>query len=116
MNKYIIFLWSPMKNMPPTCKEKHFYEYLYCQIYRRGSPATHSSFGGLSKGVKIEMIKVPGDLAAKRFKADLQHLVFSCYHSLIAFLSSVRFMGFAIEKPETEDYFHKIAQYIIAEN
>jgi hypothetical protein len=104
------------QNLPPTCKEKHFYEYLYCQIYRRGSPATHSSFGGLSKSVEIETVKIPGDFAARRFKADLQHLVFSCYHSLIAFLSSVRFMGFATEKPETEEYFHKISRYIIAEN
>ncbi len=28
----------------PTCNEEHFYEYLYCQVYRKGSRAVHSSF------------------------------------------------------------------------
>jgi len=103
------------KSLPPTCKEKHFYEYLYCQIYRRGSPATHSSFGGLSKSVQIEKVAVPGAFVAQRFKADPEHLVFSCYHCLIAFLSSVRFMGFALGKETTEGYFQKITRYIISD-
>ena len=103
------------KNFSPTCDEEHFYEYLYCQVYRWGSPATDSSFAGLAKGVEIEEVRLPGSLIARRFKVNEPHLIFSCFHSLLVFLSSVRFMGHALKRVETEQYFHKIARYIIAE-
>jgi len=103
------------RNFPPTCNEEHFYEYLYCQVYRKGSSATHASFGGLSKGVQIETINIPGSLTAHRFKANEPHLIFSCFHSILAFLSSVRFLGFALQKAEAEKYFQDMARYIIAE-
>ena len=99
----------------PTCNEKHFYEYLYCQVYRRGSPASHSSFSGLAKGVVIEKVDLPGALTGHRFKANEPHLIFSCFHSLLVFLSSIRFMGHALQKVEVEQYFHKVARYIVAE-
>lgn len=102
-------------NYPPTCNEDHFYEYLYCQVYRRGSPSTHSSFAGLSKGIDIEEVAIPGSVTAHRFKTNEDQLIFSCFHSLLVFLSSVRFLGYALEKEETEQYFHKIARYVIAE-
>lgn len=104
------------ENYPPTCNEKDFYEYLYCQVYRKGSQATHSSFAGISKCVKIEEILMCGDIKAQRFKLNEEHLVFSCFHSLLVFLSSVRFLGHLLGKKETEDYFHKIARYIISES
>jgi hypothetical protein len=103
------------KSFPPTCNEKHFYEYLYCQVYRKGSSATHASFAGLSKGVQVETITIPGSFTAHRFKANEAHLIFSCFHSLLVFLSSVRFIGFALQKAETEEYFQDMARYIIAE-
>ncbi len=103
------------KNYPSTCKEELFYEYLYCQVYRKGSSAIHSSFAGLKKGVEIEDVNIPGDITAHRFKTDDSHLIFSCFHSLIVFLSSVRFMGFTLRKKETEQYFHEIVRYVIAE-
>jgi hypothetical protein len=103
------------ENFPPTCNEEHLHEYLYCQVYRKGSSSTHSSFLGLKKGVKIEQVTIPGSFVAHGFKSDEAHLVFSCFHSLLVFLSSVRFMGHALQKAETEDYFHKIARYIISE-
>jgi len=103
------------KNYPPTCNESHFYEYLYCQVYRKGSSTTHASFGGLSKGVQIETIRVPGDFTAHRLKANESHLIFSCFHSLLVFLSSVRFLAFAQQKAEAEVYFQNLARYIIAE-
>ena len=99
---------------PPTCNEKHFYEYLYCQVYRRGSQAAHSSFAGLSKGVDIEKLKMR-DITIQRFKANESHLIFSCFHSLLVFLCSVRFLGHVLGKKETEDYFHKIVSYVISE-
>lgn len=102
------------ENYAPTCNEKHFYEYLYCQVYRKGSQSTHSSFAGLAKGVNIERFSIPGLIAAQRFKANENHLIFSCFHSLLTFLSSVRFLGYLLDKQETEDYFHEIANYIIS--
>ena len=102
-------------NFSQTCNEEHFYEYLYCQVYRKGSPATHSSFAGLAKGVEMEEVGLPGFLTGQRFKVNEPHLIFSCFHSLLVFLSSVRFMGHALKRVETEQYFHRVARYIIAE-
>ena len=102
-------------HFPPTCNEEHFYEYLYCQVYRKGSTSTHSSFLGLRRGVEIEQLTVPGSFVAHRFKVNEADLIFSCFHSLLVFLSSVRFMGHALQKAETEDYFHKIARYTISQ-
>lgn len=98
----------------PTCDEKHFYEYLYCQVYRKGSPAAHSSFGGLAKGVDTEEVMING-IPLLRFKANEAHLIFSCFNSLLVFLSSVRFLGYLAGRKEPEDYFQKIASYIIWE-
>ena len=98
---------------PPTCNESHFYEYLYCQIYRKGSQSTHSSFAGLSKGVNVETITMPG-VVARRFTVNEGHLIFSCFHSLLVFLSSVRFLGVITGKTECEAYFHETANYVIS--
>ena len=102
-------------NYAPACNEKHFYEYLYCQVYREGSQSAHSSFAGLSKGVNIERFSIPGLITAQRFKANESHLIFSCFHSLLIFLSSVRFLGYLLDKEETENYFHKIAKHVISD-
>ena len=102
-------------NCPPACNEMNFYEYLYCQIYRRGSPSTHSSFAGLAKGVRTRRVDIPGSFVVNRFDVNEPHLIFSCFHSLLVFLSSVRFMGQALGKLETEHYFHKLSRYVIAE-
>lgn len=99
----------------PTCNESHFYEYLYCQVYRKGSQSTHSSFAGLSKGVKVETINTP-KVTANRFICNEDHLIFSCFHAILVFLSSVRFLGIAIGKTDCETYFQKIAKYIISED
>lgn len=98
----------------PTRGEEHFYEYLYCQVYRKGSPASHSSFGGLAKGVDTEEVKMDG-IPLMRFKANEAHMIFSCFHSLIVFLSSIRFLGYIADNKETEDYFQEMASYIISE-
>ncbi len=102
------------ENYAPTCDEKHFYEYLYCQVYRKGSQAAHSSFGGLAKGVETEKVVIHG-VPVLRFKVNEAHLIFSCFHSLLVFLSSVRFLGHLLDKKKTEDYFQKIAEYVIRE-
>lgn len=104
------------QNYQPTCNEDHFYEYLYCQVYRKGSQAAHSSFAGLSKGVEVEKLNIPGATSVQRLKSSEPHLIFACFHSLIVFLSSVRFLGALLKKKETEDYFHSVSKYIISEN
>lgn len=100
----------------PTCNENHFYEYLYCQVYRSGSQSSHSSFAGLSKGVDVESIRMPELVTTRRFRANESHLIFSCFHSILVFLSSVRFLGHITGKEESESYFQKMASYIISEN
>ena len=103
------------KTYSSTCNEKHFYEYLYCQVYRTGSQSVHSSFAGLSKGVTAEKVNILG-IAAYRMGVNEAHLIFSCFHSLLVFLSSIRFMGMATGTTECESYFQEKARYIIAEN
>ena len=103
-------------NYPPSCNEDRFYEYLYCQVYRKGSQSAHASFGSLSKGVEVEKIKLPDLLVAQRFKPSEPHLIFSCFHSIIVFLSSVRFLGHLLNNSKTESYFDKITKYIISES
>ncbi len=104
------------RNFPPTCNENRFYEYLYCQVYRKGSQSAHASYAGLSKGVDIEEMKLPGAFIAHRFKSNEPHLIFSCFHSIIVFLSSVRFLGSLTKNKQTESYFDKITKYIISES
>jgi hypothetical protein len=103
------------KFYPPTCNETHFYEYLYCQVYRKGSQSSHSSFAGLLKGVVVEKITIPG-AAANRFAVNEPQLIFSCFHSLLVFLSSIRFLGVVLGKVECESYFQRQASYIISED
>ena len=103
------------KTYSSTCNEKHFYEYLYCQVYRTGSQFAHSSFAGLSKGVVPENVDVPG-ISAQRMGINEAHLIFSSFHVLLVFLSSVRFMGMVLGKSECESYFQDKAKYIIAES
>jgi len=100
---------------PPTCNENHFYEYLYCQVYRKGSASSHSSFSGLSKGVVREKLDLPG-ISGQRMGVNEPHLVFSSFNALLVFLSSIRFMGTAMGKDDWEKYFQEKARYIIAED
>jgi len=104
------------KNFLPSCNENRFYEYLYCQVYRKGSPSAHASFAGLSKGVEVEKVQLSSNLVAQRFKPNEPHLIFSCFHSIILFASSIRFLGTLLNKKETEAYFHKATKYIISES
>jgi len=101
---------------PATCNENHFYEYLYCQVYRKGSQSVHSSFAGLSKGVDAETVPIPGVITARRYRVNESHLIFSCFNSLLVFLSSVRFLGHITGKKDSEGYFQKVARHIISED
>jgi len=98
------------KAYAPPC---NFYEYLYCQVYRKGSQAVHSSFGGLAKGVYPYF--TIGEVPLLKFKTNKEHLIFASSYSLLVFLSSVRFLAYVADIQEAEDYFQKTASYIISE-
>jgi len=60
------------KAYAPPC---NFYEYLYCQVYREGSQAAHSSFRGLAKGV--DPYFTTGEVPLLKFKTNEEHLIFA---------------------------------------
>ena len=99
----------------PACDEPHFYEYLYCQVYRTGSQSVHASFAGLAKGVQAEGVEL-GGLNISRFKPSEKHLIFSAFHSLLVFLSSVRFLGHLTGNAAAEEYFHRMTNHVISED
>lgn len=92
----------------PTCNEKKFYEYLYCQVYRSGSEYIHASYFGLKKGVDTVEISKLNEGANYTYECKSENLIFSCYHSVLVFLSSLRFLGVVMERQDIEDYYHEI--------
>lgn len=103
------------KNFPPTCSNKKFFEYLYCQVYRKGSGATHRTSTGLGRST-IWTKTMVGDLNLIEPTPNLNHLVFASIHSLIVYLASIRFIGQIIgdKKEETESFYHEETARIIA--
>lgn len=99
---------------PPVVKSEHFYEFLYCQIYRYGSSAVHRSGQWLARHVDI--ITAPASRGGRVHTARSREegSVFNYFHSLIAFLSSMRMIGKAFNLPSLEDYFQKKVGFLIA--
>lgn len=95
-------------NYFPTCNEKRFYEYLYCQVYRSGSEYIHASYFGLKKGVDTVEISKSNEGTNYTYECKSENLIFSCYHSLLVFLSSLRFLGIIMERQDVEEYYHEI--------
>lgn len=103
------------KNFPPTCSNNKFFEYLYCQIYRKGSGATHRTSTGLGRSTVWTKTMV-ASLNFIEPTPNMNHLVFASIHSLIVYLASIRFIGQIIgnKKEETESYYHEETARIIA--
>jgi len=103
------------KNFPPTCSNNKFFEYLYCQVYRKGSGATHRTSTGLGRSIVWTKIMVAG-LNFIEPTPNMNHLVFASIHSLIVYLASIRFIGQIIEnkKEEIESFYQKETARIIA--
>jgi hypothetical protein len=95
-------------NYSSTCNESHFYEYLYCQVYRSGSEYIHASYFGLEKGVDAIEISKSYEGTNYTYETKSENLIFSCYHSLLVFLSSIRFLGIIMGRQDIEDYYHEI--------
>jgi hypothetical protein len=101
------------ESFPPTCSTKKFFEYLYCQIYRKGSSATHRTSTGLGRST-VWTKSMVGNLNFIEPKPNMNHLVFATIHSLIVYLASIRFIGQILEGNETESYYQNETARIIA--
>jgi len=103
------------KYFPPTCSNNKFFEYLYCQVYRKGSGATHRTSAGLGRSTIWGKTKVD-ELNFIEPVHNINHLIFASIHSLIVYLASIRFIGRIIKKKEkeVEAFYHKETTRIIA--
>lgn len=97
----------------PTCSSKKFFEYLYCQVYRKGSGATHRTSAGLGRSTAWRKSMV-GNLNFIEPTPNMNHLVFASIHSLIIYLASIRFIGQILKGNETESYYQKETTRLIA--
>ena len=99
---------------PSVVKSEHFFEFLYCQIYRYGSSATHRSQLGISRNVRIVSAPATGGRMLHTADSREEGLVFNYFHGLLAFLASMRVVGRAFKIPSLEEYFQKKVGYLIA--
>lgn len=99
---------------PPVIKTRHFFEFMYCQIYRYGSSATHRSQQGLSRHLKF--VSTPSRSGGRVHSTQIKEegLIFNYFHSLIAFLASMRVVGRAFNIPSLEGYFQRKVGLLIA--
>jgi hypothetical protein len=89
------------KNFSPTCSSNKFFEYLYCQVYRKGSGATHRTSTGLGRSTIWTKTRV-ANLNFIEPTSNMNHLIFASIHSLIVYLASIRFVGQIIGDKESE--------------
>lgn len=101
------------ESFPPTCSTAKFFEYLYCQVYRKASGATHRTSTGLGRSTVWTKSRV-GNLNFIEPTPNMNHLVFASIHSLIVYLASIRFVGQILEGNETESYYQKETARLIA--
>ncbi len=103
------------KEFPETCSNKKFYEYLYCQVYRKGSGAVHRSSTGLGRST-VWTKTIFRNMNFIEPSPNIDHLVFASIHSLIVYLSSIRFVGQILEgkREEIESFYQKETAHIIA--
>ena len=103
------------KIFSPTCLNNKFFEYLYCQVYRKGSGATHRSSTGLGRSTVWTKTMVH-NLNFIEPTPNINHLVFAGIHSLIVYLASIRFIGRIMggKKEKTESFYQTETARIIA--
>ena len=102
------------KNFSPTCSNKKFFEYLYCQVYRKGSGATYRTSAGLGRSTIWTKTRV-ANLTFIEPTSNISHLVFASIHSLIVYLASIRFVGQIIgnKRLEIESFYQEETTRII---
>lgn len=101
------------ESFQPTCSNKKFFEYLYCQVYRKGSGAIHRTSAGLERST-VWTKSMGGNLVFIEPTANIDHLVFASIHSLVVYLASIRFIGQILKGSKTESYYQKETARIIA--
>ncbi len=92
------------KKVVATLGTRHFYEYLYCQVYRTGSWLIHSSLAGLGNVFEAEKVQTGGINDGIMFKTDPAHLTISFLYSILVFLSSIRFIGNVLGEKKAENF------------
>lgn len=92
-----------------TLGTKHFYEYLYCQVYRTGSWLIHSSLTGLGNVFEAEKVQTGGINDVIMFKTDPGHLSMSFLYGILVFLSSIRFIGNVLDERKAENFHHEMS-------
>lgn len=102
------------REYPPVVKSDHFFEFMYCHLYRYGSSATHRSRQGIARHLNV--IGASSKSGGRIFTATEREagLVFNYFHSLIVFLLSMRIVGKAFNAPSLEDYSQKKVRFLVA--
>jgi hypothetical protein len=115
--------WSGMKvidickildmNYPPAIDMNHFFEFMYCQVYRRGSSVVHRSQLGLLRNIEIKSIDLIDSKQVHSMTIKNNELVFSYFHGLILYIASMRIVGKAFDTATLEEYFQKRIGFLI---
>lgn len=95
------------KNYPPVIDTNHFFEFMYCQVYRYGSSATHRTQMGLLRNIKIESKSLINGKNIHAMSPRDESLYFNYFHGLISYIISLRMIGIAFKIDSLEDYFQK---------
>ena len=99
---------------PPTWSNSKFAEYLYCQIYRKGSSAAHKTSISFDRTILIKT-STKGKNKKWTRQPIQKALIFAGFHSIINYLLSLRFFGRIVEgrEDEVEAYYQNEINRII---
>lgn len=101
------------KNYPRVINTNHFFEFMYCQVYRYGSAIVHRSQMGLLRNIKIESRSLIDGKSAHFMNPRDEGLIFNYFHGLISYITSMRILGKAFNIGFSEDYFQKRIGFLI---
>jgi hypothetical protein len=102
------------KDYPPVIKTNHFFEFMYCQVYRYSSSIIHRTQMGLLRNIKISSKKLANEKCIHFMDSRKEGLIFNYFHGLISFIISIRILGRAFNISLLENYFQKRIGFLIA--
>ncbi|PKL91267.1 MAG: hypothetical protein CVV21_08625 [Candidatus Goldiibacteriota bacterium HGW-Goldbacteria-1] len=86
-------------------QNKHFYELLYCQLYRASSQVLHATPAGFLKMYEFNPELKKNSVTHYKLKLVDGIMMKAAEYTIISFLSSIRFFGIYLNKTEAEEYF-----------
>ena len=101
-------------NYSPVIKTNHFFEFMYCQIYRYGSSAIHRTQMGLLRNLKINSRTLINGKKLHIMNNRDEILNFNYFHGLVSYITSLRIIGKTFEIDSSEDYFQEKIGSLIA--